>query len=346
MTQAHPRHGAATHIGHDRDMQEDAYLAEPPLFVVADGMGGHAGGDVASKEAVEVIARSDNNKLKAAAEDAHRSISEMAASDAGLEGMGTTLTAVRLNGDFAELVHVGDSRAYLLREGQLTQLTRDHTVVGRMVRQGELTPEEAAVHPGRSRLERALGVSSKLVVDTDRIPLQQGDRLLLCTDGLSGMVDDHQIVRILTQQKDAQTASNRLVEAALEGGGHDNVTVVVIDVGGEAPDVAATHRRKRLAIGLSALAVVLAILATGWLIVRSSWYVGVSDDKVAVYRGVDASVGGLELSEVHSTSELDVDSLPEPFATRVREGVVVGGPDEGLELIERWGELPRRADAP
>jgi serine/threonine protein phosphatase PrpC len=231
------RVGATTDTGRVREANEDALLVEEPLFAVADGMGGHLAGDVASRTAVETITSraeqdspGDTGALARLVREANHEIWKKAQSDASLRGMGTTCTLAMLDDSGLHIAHVGDSRAYLFRAGDLTQLTEDHTLVGRMVREGRLQPDEAEHHPQRSIITRALGVDSDVAVDTQTIELQEGDRVLLCSDGLSSMVSREAISEVLDGNVDPQTAAERLVELANDAGGEDNITVVVIEV--------------------------------------------------------------------------------------------------------------------
>jgi protein phosphatase len=234
------RAAAGTDIGRARERNEDAFLLRDPLFAVADGMGGHRGGEVASTYALEVIGgraaeRGDGAPpplpgLVSDVEEANQRVLARGEADHDLRGMGTTLTAVVTDNGRGYVVHVGDSRAYLLRDGALQQLTEDHTLVQRMVREGKLTPDEAGRHPHRSILTRALGVEDDLTVDELTLDLHPGDRLLLCTDGLTSMVDGDRIAEILRQEPDPEAACARLIEAANGAGGDDNITVVILDV--------------------------------------------------------------------------------------------------------------------
>ena len=229
-------YGAKSDVGRVREANEDSYLIADPLFVVADGMGGHIAGDVASSTAVKVIqdesgdASSENpGTLTKIISDANATIWSQAQSDPALRGMGTTCTLVLVDEDRVHIAHVGDSRAYRLRDGQLEQLTEDHTLVGRMVQEGRLSREEAQHHPQRSIITRALGVDEDVQVDLETVELSEGDRLLLCSDGLSSMVEDDSIESVLTSESDPQRAADRLIDLANEAGGDDNITVVVID---------------------------------------------------------------------------------------------------------------------
>jgi protein phosphatase len=226
--------GVRSDIGRLRQRNEDAYLVKDSLFVVADGMGGHRGGDVASRLAVDSIESGTSaevtlEELVAEIQKANRAVLERGESDRDLRGMGTTITAVITEDAKAHVAHVGDSRAYLLRDGSLQQLTEDHTLVQRMVREGRLTQDEAAHHPQRSVLTRALGVDEDIPVDELSLDIHAGDRVLLCSDGLSSMVDRDRIQKVLERERDPQTACDKLIDAANRAGGDDNITVILLD---------------------------------------------------------------------------------------------------------------------
>jgi PPM family protein phosphatase len=225
--------GAASDIGQVREGNEDSFLVEQPLYVVADGMGGHRGGEVASSLALDTIQSlfvRNEGSLVGQVEEANREVFERSQADRNVAGMGTTLTAALVDGDRVQLAHVGDSRAYLFHDHALTLLTEDHTLVHRMVMDGEISEAEAEVHPHRSILTRALGVDGRVKVDESTIEVAPGDRILLCTDGLTGMVGEEQIRTILDSTPgDAQAAVERLISEANRAGGVDNITAVVLD---------------------------------------------------------------------------------------------------------------------
>ena len=227
----------ATDRGHVRASNEDAYAISPPLYVVADGMGGHRGGEVAARLAATALASrsgalatGDAEALAEALQVANRIILNAGAEDEALRGMATTCTADLVRGRVARIAHVGDSRAYLFRDGRLAQLTEDHSVVAQLVREGFLSPQEAAHHPRRNVILRALGHLPDLEVDRVEVVLDAGDRLLLCSDGLTNELDDEAIAAVLASERDSDAAAHRLVNLANAAGGADNVTVVVIDV--------------------------------------------------------------------------------------------------------------------
>jgi PPM family protein phosphatase len=227
------RVGASTDVGRARERNEDAYLSSPPLYAVADGMGGHRGGDVASSLALRIlseIAHPGNlGQLSEQVREANRAILDQARGDRTLSGMGTTITAAFMDQDELHLAHVGDSRAYLLRGDQFSLLTEDHTLVHRMVQEGKITADEAEHHPQRSILIRALGVEDPVEVDEFTVAVQEGDRVLLCSDGLYSMVPDTQIRETLDSTEDPQQACTTLVEMANDAGGLDNITALILD---------------------------------------------------------------------------------------------------------------------
>jgi protein phosphatase len=230
--------GAATDIGQVRDHNEDGYLVDHDvgLIAVADGMGGHRGGEVASAAALEAlrVAFVAGAPIDEAVGVANDAVHEQSVADPNLRGMGTTLTAGSFD-DEGRLVlgHVGDSRAYLARDGELERVTTDHSLVEELIQAGELTPEEAERDPRRSQITRAVGLEPGVDVDVIEVDLRDGDRLLLCSDGLTTMVGEDEINTLLADEPDAATAAARLVDAANAAGGVDNITVVVIDVVGD-----------------------------------------------------------------------------------------------------------------
>lgn len=238
--------GARTDVGIVRTGNEDGYLARPPLFIVADGMGGHRAGEVASALVVRLIDESlpagaapTPSAIAMAMETANVAVWSEARERPDLAGMGTTCTIVVLDGPRAHVAHVGDSRAYLLRDGNLEQVTSDHTLIASMVREGILSDEDAQSDERRHIITRAIGAEQEVRIDLASHDLRPGDRLLLCSDGLSGQVDDVVIAQVLATEADPSRAVDRLVELANEAGGEDNVTVIVVDPDRLAgPDVA------------------------------------------------------------------------------------------------------------
>jgi PPM family protein phosphatase len=224
-------HAARSDLGREREGNEDSFLERPPLFAVADGMGGANAGEVASGIVVETLGPAERaGDLAPAIERANERIHSMAEADKSLEGMGTTATAVWVGDGILTVAHVGDSRAYRMREGKLQQLTDDHSLVGGLVRMGSLTPAEAEHHPQRSVILRAVGVEASVEVDVTEHELASGDRYLLCSDGLSGMVRDEVIEETLRMDVPLAEAAEMLIDLANASGGKDNITAVLFRV--------------------------------------------------------------------------------------------------------------------
>ncbi|KUL77676.1 MULTISPECIES: Stp1/IreP family PP2C-type Ser/Thr phosphatase [Streptomyces] len=232
------RFAAGSHKGMIREGNEDSGYAGPRLLAIADGMGGAAAGEVASSEAISTIVALDDDvpgsdlltSLGTAVQRANDQLRSMVEEDPQLEGMGTTLTALLWTGQRLGLVHVGDSRAYLLRDGVLTQITQDHTWVQRLVDEGRITEEEATTHPQRSLLMRALGSGDHVDPDLSIREVRAGDRYLICSDGLSGVVSHQTLEDTLASYQGPQETVQELIQLALRGGGPDNITVIVADV--------------------------------------------------------------------------------------------------------------------
>jgi len=224
-----------TDTGRVRDHNEDRAYAHDELVAVADGMGGAAAGEVAAQLAIRAIRQLtgpiDTASLRSALESANDAIRRTAASDPSKLGMGTTMTAVAVDNGLAQIVHVGDSRAYLWRDGELRQLTDDHSVVGEMVRRGTLSADEALQHPHRNVITRALGAEPDVQIDATTEDLRSGDVLLLCSDGLYTEVDDARIAAVLREAPGLDDAAHLLVDRANAAGGADNVTVVLARIG-------------------------------------------------------------------------------------------------------------------
>ena len=221
----------ATHAGRVRRKNEDSYYAEPPLFAVADGMGGALAGELASRIAVQALGElveegTAEERLASTVRLANRRVAERATSDPRASGMGSTVTAALVGPASVAFAHVGDSRAYLWRGGVLTRLSDDHSLVAEWVKAGALAPEEAALHPQRSVITRALGADWQVDVDTWTTPARSGDVILLCTDGLTGFVDEAAIAQTLERHDDLDVAVHALVDAANAAGGEDNITAV------------------------------------------------------------------------------------------------------------------------
>jgi protein phosphatase len=227
---------AQTDTGRQRRDNEDSAYARAPVFVVADGMGGAQAGEVASKIAVEAFehglpeAGSPEERLADRAREANKRIHNLSKTQHERAGMGTTLTAAYLDDSELAIAHVGDSRAYLFRDGELTMLTQDHSLVAELVQRGKLTPAQAAEHPQRSIITRALGPEPTVEVDTVTYPVRAGDVLLLCSDGLTSMISDEQVAAVLAGTNDLRAAARALIDEANAAGGRDNITVVLFRI--------------------------------------------------------------------------------------------------------------------
>jgi protein phosphatase len=369
--------------------------AGPRLLAVADGMGGHAAGDVASKVVIAALEHLDDDApsgdmlqaLREAVFDGSEHLREVIRESPQLEGMGTTLTAILFAGGRLALCHVGDSRAYLLRDGQLAQITHDDTFVQTLIDDGRITPEEANTHPQRSLLLRALN-GQDVEPDLSMREARAGDRYLLCSDGLSGVVSEETLAEALLDP-DPQATADRLIELALRGGGPDNITVIVADVvedggygttttdpvvdGAAGDNIGQRSVDRRSAAGRAALAdpppspppadtasaaaparrrrrplraavatlVVLAVLAgigVGvWTWALGHWFVGVQgsgeDAHVAVFRGLPASVIGVDLFHVDRSTDLAVADLTPAARSRVSKGITAEGSADAARIL-------------
>ena len=354
---------AATDVGRVRAGNEDAFLNEAPLFAVADGIGGHQGGEVASQLALQTLKdlfEHGHGTLAQQVREANRAVFERSSRDAAVAGMGTTLTAAVAEAGRLRLAHVGDSRAYLLRDGELRMLTEDHTLVHRLVAEGEISEREAEVHPHRSVLTRALGTAPDVQIDEAVIDARDGDRLLLCSDGLTGMVPHDRIAAILREAREPKDAVKQLVRAANAEGGVDNITVLVLDISldpesdgsgtgasaatatgpaSQAPGastrsagraraprrvVAERHRGARRAALWAIAAVLLVVVGVFGLrfYLDQQWYVGDANGRVAVFRGVPSELLGFQLHRAIVVTSLSApDAMELPFYGGLAEGI-------------------------
>lgn len=346
--------GSRTDIGYVRDHNEDSLIIIPPLFAVADGMGGHEAGEIASEITVNTLAELapshlDAEGLTAAVEAANYNVMKAPRQGIGRDGMGTTLTAAMLEGERLLIAQVGDSRAYLLHKGHLQQITRDHSLMADLIEAGQITPEEARVHPNRSVITRAIGSDIHMRPDIYELNVDAGDRILLCSDGLSSMISNNAIESIMRRQSDAQHCADELVTAALENGGADNVTVVVADVPGfsEVREKKKAHKSRVFYIGL-AIALVAVIFAAGfggYAFISNSAYLIEENGKVSVYRGTPDDFMGIKLSTLDHTTNVDVDKLQPGVANRIKEGMSVSSIDEANSLIAGYEEEIARGEA-
>ena len=373
---------AVSHVGKIRSNNQDSGYAGAHLFIVADGMGGHAGGDVASALAIKNVTGVDRPfssaseaevALHGALISANAVLAETVFDHSELTGMGTTVSGFVLVGTELAIAHIGDSRIYRLRGGELTQITSDHTFVQRLVDSGRITLEEAAVHPRRSVLMRVLGdVDATPEIDTMVEKAEPGDRWLLCSDGLSSYVAEERITAALDSDGDAEEVANRLIKESLDQGAPDNVTVVIVDIDGSGEsahhpavtvgsaagplafegevarkplriptlllhplkatkpddshfepesqefldeliieDAKRAKRRRITAIVVIALLVALVVSAAvvGYQWTQTHYFVSSSDNKVAIYRGIQQDLGPISLSSVYRETETAVSGL-------------------------------------
>ncbi len=338
-------YGSRTEIGNVREHNEDSLTVLPPLFAVADGMGGHEAGEIASEITINTLndlapQSADAEALARAVVAANLNVIKAPSQGVGREGMGTTLTAAILEKERLVIAQVGDSRAYLLHNGSLQQLTRDHSLMADMIEAGQLTEAEARVHPNRSVITRAIGSDPHMQPDLYELNVETGDRLLLCSDGICGMIEDHEIASIMRQAPSAQSCADQLVEAALAAGGFDNATAVVVDVEGFKAVREKKQARKSKALAIGVIVCLLAALAcavfAGYYYVNNSAYLIEQDGKVAVYRGLNEELFGIPLSNLEYTSGVEVDKLNPGVANRIKEGMAVGSLEEANNLITTY----------
>ena len=427
------RYAAYSDVGCLREGNEDSGYAGRHLLAVADGMGGYAGGEVASSIAISSIRRLDTEhprtdemaeRLQQAVEQANASLSRRIMEEPQLENMGTTLTAMLWSGSRVALIHIGDSRAYLLRGPRFEQITHDHTLVQTLVDEGKITEEEVATHPQRSLILRALDGKSPVDPDVSNSEAKVGDRYLLCSDGLSGVVSKKTIHETLTTEAEPRTAAKKLIELAIRGGGPDNITAVVADVveaetGHEGPTTdfqvvgAADQRREgvdqgndtpaRRAQGLRSggdtaemdpiqddpprdtdsphqalhndrgdheaqptpgpaasedeyrtrrwwpmvlvfVLIVALVAGVGYYFGRqyidNQYYIGPSEDgrTVAIYRGIDTNIAGIELSEIHETTDIELDALDQGYRDSIENTIPLDNLDDADSRLEDMRE--------
>ncbi|HJB47930.1 MAG TPA: Stp1/IreP family PP2C-type Ser/Thr phosphatase [Candidatus Olsenella excrementigallinarum] len=335
--------GARSDVGLVRGHNEDSFLLRTPLFVVSDGMGGHAAGEVASSIAVETVGErapgtADDVLLGAAVEAANMAVIEAAEQGIGKPGMGCTVTSVLIEKNKMAVAHVGDSRAYVLRQGTLVRVTHDHSYVEELVDSGQITADEARTHPSRSIITRALGSDPDMYADHFSLEVNDGDRVILCSDGLSSMISDAEIEALAVSSATPQQAADNLVAAALTAGGADNVTVVVVDVLNDGIADAARRRLFHRAAILSG--VIVALLALSLLfavaLVRSEWYLGVNGTTVGLYRGIKGEFLGVPTSELVGTSSVELSDLPTSVQDQLAQGIRVDSEEAGREVIDSY----------
>ena len=341
--------GARSDVGLVRGHNEDSFLLRTPLFVVSDGMGGHAAGEIASSIAVETIGdrapgTADDVLLGAAVEAANLAVIRGAEEGVGKPGMGCTASAVLIEKNKMAVAHVGDSRVYVLHRGTLVRITHDHSYVEELVDSGQITADEARTHPSRSIITRALGSDPDMYADHFSLEVNDGDRVILCSDGLSSMISDSEIESLAVSSATPQQAADNLVAAALTAGGSDNVTVIVVDVLNDGLADAARRRLVHRAAGVSGVivAALAMVLLVSFAFIRSEWYLGIHDGTVAVYRGIQGDVFGIPLNELVETSAVSVTDLPASVQDQLSSGIRVQNEDAAVATINSYHEQINR----
>lgn len=343
--------GSRTDVGRVRDHNEDSLLVRAPLFAIADGMGGHAAGEVASELAVRTLEEAqidelDADTLRDAVLKANAAVIQGARDGLGRAGMGCTLTAAVLEHDYLFVAQVGDSRAYLLHEGCLRRITRDHSYVEELIEAGQLTEEEARFHPNRSVITRALGSDVNVQPDLYELQVHEGDRLLLCSDGLSSLLEHQDILDILNAQNDPQDAANALVDAANDEGGYDNITVIVVNIA-RVSSRTDKHRKRRFVGGIIAFLLIVVLLVAGTLggiyaYARNAAFLIDEGGYVALYRGLPGEALGIELKWLERTTTIPTNSLSPTVAHELGKGIQTESLDEAQRLIKSYEDQQKK----
>lgn len=335
--------GSRSDVGLVRGHNEDSFLVQAPLFAVCDGMGGHAAGEVASSIAVSTIAEkapagADDVLLGVTVEAANTAVMLGAEQGMGKPGMGCTASCCLIEEGKMAIAHVGDSRIYLLRHGSLVRVTHDHSYVEELVDSGQITADEARTHPSRSIITRALGSDPDMYADHFSLEVSNGDRVILCSDGLSSMIADSEIEALAVSSATPQQAADNLVAAALTAGGLDNVTVVVVDVVDDGTAEKSRRRLTKRAIGVTAtlVGVLLATVLVCLAFVRGEWYLSLNGDTVGIYQGINASVLGIPLGNLVETSAVAVADLPASVQDQLEQGIRVANEQAGRDTLDAY----------
>ena len=335
--------GSRSDVGLVRGHNEDSFLVQAPLFAVCDGMGGHAAGEVASSIAVSTIAEkapagADDVLLGVAVEAANTAVMLGAEQGVGKPGMGCTASCCLIEEGKMAIAHVGDSRIYLLRHGSLVRVTHDHSYVEELVDSGQITADEARTHPSRSIITRALGSDPDMYADHFSLEVSNGDRVILCSDGLSSMIADSEIEALAVSSATPQQAADNLVAAALTAGGLDNVTVVVVDVVDDGTAEKSRRRLTKRAIGVAAtlVGVLIATVLVCLAFVRGEWYLSLNGDTVGIYQGINASVLGIPLGNLVETSAVAVADLPASVQDQLEQGIRVANEQAGRDTLDAY----------
>ena len=375
-------YAACSDVGKVREHNEDSYLVQSPLFVVADGMGGHEAGEVASSIAIKTMQglipkSADAEALAHAVIQANEDVLRGAKDGTGKPGMGTTMTAALIYGDDVAVAQVGDSRAYLLRDGELSRITRDHSLVAELIEQGSISEADARFHPQRSVITRALGSDPYMQPDTYTLKAKDGDRIMLCSDGLCSMIGDADIADVMRANPAPDACCGALVDEAILAGGLDNVTVIVIDPLGEPeqnadssavpqdnpagevtdaginqhenakPKHSKRKHKGRFAPLVWAIAFVVILIAAGlgfYFYAQNSYYIIAEDGIVNVYRGLPGHVAGVSASWLEqSAQDIDIDKLTPSTQGRLNNGIAVNSLDEADELLSEYRQASNRS---
>lgn len=366
-----------SNVGVIRKSNEDCGLGSTKLIAVADGMGGHAAGEVASSTVIQTF-KDELDSLPQISSDfsswliettnlAHASIGDLIAADPEKRGMGTTFSTIAAVNDKIGIGHIGDSRIYRLSRGDFQQISVDHTYVQSLVDSGEITQAEAAVHPRRNLLIRAIDGIHEVAVDVDLIEVQLGDRFLLCSDGLTGVISDVEISKQLAKP-DLTIAVAQLIEMALAAGAPDNVTIAACEVinneellvSGSSPIVVGAVEEiaspkndsptSNRPLWLKIAAVILLVISgfaigNSWL--NSQWYVSISNGNVAIFQGINQNLGPIKFQKLSFESDLPASTLTTNDFSLVTDGVSISDLNSGLILIdELWSRSTICATAP
>lgn len=354
-----------SNVGVIRKSNEDCGLGTPYVVAVADGMGGHAAGEVASATVIQTV-KDHLNELPGTSSEysnwlisttnlAHSTIGDLIAADSEKRGMGTTFSTIAVIEDKIGIGHIGDSRIYRLRDGELKQVSVDHTYVQSLVDSGEITSEEAAFHPRRNLLIRAIDGIHDVAMDIDQLDAELGDRYLLCSDGLTGVISDGLIAQQL-QNRDLTAAVAQLIEFSLAAGAPDNVTVAICEVinddallnegispilvgaieSNENTSISAPKSSKSVYLKFAAGFILLLgglFAFNTWI--NSQWFIGVNEGNVSIYQGIDQQLGPIAFNNLVMRTDLPFNSLSQNDSDAVSHGISISDLNSGLTLIEQ-----------
>lgn len=335
--------GSRSDVGLLRGHNEDSYLCRAPLFAVSDGMGGEAAGEVASSIAIHMLAKCapsqpDDTALGAAVEAANAAVMDAPEKGRGRQGMGCTLTAALISHNHMAIAHVGDSRIYVLHKGSMVRITHDHSYVEELVDAGAITADEARVHPKRSVITRALGSDPNMYADHFMLEVEAGERVILCSDGLSSMVGDAEIEEICVTSPTPQECADALVSAALIEGGRDNVTVVVVDIlddGKEVRRKKRLHRNIALWSSVAAALLIFSFLAC-FITYSNTYYLAPIGQNIGIYQGFQQSALGIPLSHLVAPTEVKIGDLSSSAQQNILTGLYVPSVDAAYSAVNAY----------